>query len=855
MKLQRKIIAVFEPIISAKDFLAEVNYQMKYTLGLGQKGITSPEQANTKQKYNAIVLAVKKVLMDYWEHTNTDIRVHDKKQAFYLSLEFHIGRLLGNTLLNMSLTHVINTACQTLGINLNQIEEMEIDPGLGNGGLGRLAACFIESGATLGLAMHGYGIRYNYGIFQQKFIGGKQIELPDPWLKNGYPLETKVTDDMVRICFGGQVIHPEGHTKREASQWNQREALDAIPYDLPVVGFNKKGNPTVNTLRLWSTSDPQLDKFIMSEFDQGHYREAFEGVISSDAAAMSGVLYPNDNHQTGKALRLKQQYLLVSASLQDIIRNYKLNHTSFDDLPEKVVLQLNDTHPSLSIPELMRILVDQEGIQWDDAWKITTQCMNYTNHTILPEALETWPRSLMSYLLPRHHEIIEEINDMLKKDVYNRFPDADNLWAEASLFYFDEEKGQEMIRMGNLAVVGSSKVNGVAELHSQLVTSKVFAFFYKLYPERFTNVTNGVTQRRWIAKANPELAELITSKIGDGWLTDLSQLKNLEQFINDDEFLNRWREIKFNNKVKLSDEIYNNHPVRDENGIILETKGRVRINPNSLFDVQVKRMHEYKRQLLDFMYIVKMYKDIKNDPTKTQVPRTFLFGGKSAPGYPLCKNIIHGINILAKKINNDPDMEGKLQVAFMENYNVSLAEIIIPAADLSEQISLAGKEASGTGNMKLSLNGALTIGTMDGANVEMAEEIGPENMFIFGMSSDEAFDLKAKGYNPRIYYETTPQIKDILNTLWAPGIAETDEEYQVLVSIADYLANNDQFMALADYESYEKAQKDVDILYQTPREWTQKSVLNTARMGKFSSDRSVMEYAKNIWGLEIPEAE
>uniref|UniRef100_A0A803YSF9 Alpha-1,4 glucan phosphorylase n=1 Tax=Meleagris gallopavo TaxID=9103 RepID=A0A803YSF9_MELGA len=713
-----------------------------------------------------------------------------------------------------------------LGLDLEELEEIEEDAGLGNGGLGRLAACFLDSMATLGLAAYGYGIRYEFGIFNQKIVDGWQVEEADDWLRYGNPWEKARPEYMLPVHFYGRVEHsPEG------VKWVDTQVVLAMPYDTPVPGYK---NNTVNTMRLWSAKAP--NDFNLQEFNVGDYIEA---VLDRNLAEnISRVLYPNDNFFEGKELRLKQEYFVVAATLQDIIRRFKSSkfgcqdpvRTSFETFPDKVAIQLNDTHPALSIPELMRILVDVEKVDWDKAWEITKQTCAYTNHTVLPEALERWPVSMFEKLLPRHLEIIYALNQMHLDRVAALYPgDIDRLRRMSVI----EEGDCKRINMAHLCVIGSHAVNGVARIHSDIVKNTVFKDFYELDPEKFQNKTNGITPRRWLLLCNPGLADVIAEKIGEDFVTDLSQLKKLLDFIDDETFIRDVAKVKQENKLKFS--------------AYLEEHYKVKINPSSMFDIQVKRIHEYKRQLLNCLHAITLY-NRKSDPSKSFVPRTIMIGGKAAPGYHMAKMIIKLITSIGEVVNNDPYVGDKLKVIFLENYRVSLAEKVIPAADLSQQISTAGTEASGTGNMKFMLNGALTIGTMDGANVEMAEEAGEENLFIFGMRVEEVEALDRQGYNAREYYDRIPELRQAIDQISSGFFSPRDPG--CFRDVVNMLMHHDRFKVFADYEAYIKCQGQVDQLFMDPREWTKKVIRNIACSGKFSSDRTITEYAREIWGVE-----
>ncbi|CAK6447359.1 unnamed protein product [Pipistrellus nathusii] len=783
--------------------------------------------ATPRDYYFALAHTVRDHLVGRWIRTQQHYYERDPKRIYYLSLEFYMGRTLQNTMVNLGLQNACDEAIYQLGLDLEELEEIEEDAGLGNGGLGRLAACFLDSMATLGLAAYGYGIRYEFGIFNQKIVNGWQVEEADDWLRYGNPWEKARPEYMLPVHFYGRVEHtPEG------VKWLDTQVVLAMPYDTPVPGYK---NNTVNTMRLWSAKAP--NDFSLQDFNTGGYIEA---VLDRNLAEnISRVLYPNDNFFEGKELRLKQEYFVVAATLQDIVRRFKSSkfgcrdpvRTCFEIFPDKVAIQLNDTHPALAIPELMRILVDVEKVDWDKAWEITKKTCAYTNHTVLPEALERWPVSMFGQLLPRHLEIIYAINQRHLDQVAALFPgDVDRLRRMSVI----EEGDCKRINMAHLCVIGSHAVNGVARIHSEIVKHSVFKDFYELEPEKFQNKTNGITPRRWLLLCNPGLADTITEKIGEGFLTDLSQLKKLLPLVNDEALIREVAQVKQENKLKFS--------------AFLEKEYKVRINPSSMFDVHVKRIHEYKRQLLNCLHIITLYNRIKKDPAKACVPRTVIIGGKAAPGYHLAKKIIKLVTSIGDVVNHDPIVGNRLKVIFLENYRVSLAEKVIPAADLSQQISTAGTEASGTGNMKFMLNGALTIGTMDGANVEMAEEAGAENLFIFGLRVEDVQALDQKGYNAQEYYDRLPELRQAVDQI-RDGFF-SPKEPGCFKDIVGMLLYHDRFKVFADYEAYVACQAQVDQLYQNPKEWTKKVIRNIACSGKFSSDRTITEYAREIWGVE-----
>ena len=747
----------------------------------------------------------------------------DVKVVYYLSAEFLIGRLLSNNLINLGLYEQIRIALQESGLDLDALLEREEEPGLGNGGLGRLAACFLDSLATLEIPAVGYGIRYEFGIFDQLIREGWQIEQRDEWLRFGNPWEVARPDYMVEVKLGGHTIADIDEKGHYQVRWIPDQTVLGIPYDTPVSGYN---TDTVNTLRLWSARANQ--DFNFEVFNTGDYTRAVADKIFSEN--ISKVLYPNDNNLQGQELRLQQQHFFVSCSLQDIIRLYLRNHDNFDDFPEKAAIQLNDTHPSIGVAELMRLLLDEQKLDWDQAWHITQNTFAYTNHTLLSEALERWPVSLFGRLLPRHLEIIYEINYRFINEIQARYPGDDARVARLSLISEGREK---YVRMAHLACVGSHAINGVAALHTELLKQNLLRDFYELWPEKFNNKTNGVTPRRWLLLSNPNLAQLITEKIGNNWIKHLEDLKQLEAFASDAEFRHRWHQIKQDNKLKLAEYIRQNN--------------NIEVNPDSLFDIQVKRIHEYKRQLLDALYIITLYNRIKNNPNVDILPRTFIFGGKAAPGYYMAKMIIKLINSVADVVNSDPDVCNRLKVVFLENYSVSLGQLVYPAADLSEQISTAGKEASGTGNMKFAMNGALTIGTLDGANIEIREEVGAENFFLFGLTAEEVSALKARGYNPWDYYNTNAELRQVIDRI-AEGFSSGNSD--LFKPIVESLLHRDEYLHLADYQSYVDCQEQVAAAYRDQENWTRMSILNAARMGKFSSDRTIQEYCQEIWQAE-----
>ena len=784
-----------------------------------------PAYAGTFDHYLGLSNALRGRLMERWVKTQRSYYNRDVKRVYYLSLEFLIGRTLGNTMINLGIENECTKAMEGLGHRMESVREAEWDAGLGNGGLGRLAACFLDSMATLGIPAYGYGIRYEYGIFCQRVNNGYQVESPDNWLRYGSPWEIIRPNHLYPVQFYGRVnqyIDSNGNLKNE---WVDTEDIMAMACDTPIPGYR---NDNVINMRLWAAKASRA--FDLNFFNSGNYIQAVEEKERSEC--ISKVLYPADHIMEGRLLRLKQQYFFVSATFQDITRRYEKDGAPLDNLPKKVAVQLNDTHPAIAIPEFMRILVDLEGLPWEKAWEISVGTFAYTNHTVMPEALEKWPVSMFEYLLPRHLQIIYEINRRFLEDVWRRFPGDFDKIRNMSLI---EEGPEKMIRMANLAIVGSHSINGVAAIHTEILKEQLFRNFYEMYPERFNNKTNGITPRRWLKKANPSLSDLITEKIGEGWVTDLDELKKIAPMAEDAAFRERWIEVKRANKKRLA--------------AYIKSKNDISVDPDSMFDVQIKRMHEYKRQLLNLLHVITLYNRIRSGKGTEIAPRTVIFAGKAAPAYWMAKLIIKLIHSVGDVVNNSKEAAHKLKVVFLSNYSVSLAEKIIPAADLSEQISTAGTEASGTGNMKLSLNGALTIGTLDGANVEIMEEVGKENIFIFGHTIDEIMDLRRSGYDPFQYYENNPELKQVLDMIRDGYFSP--ENRDLFKPIVDSLLYHDTYMLLADYESYISCQEKVGELYKDRDEWAKKSILNVAKMGKFSSDRTIREYAREIWGIEV----
>jgi starch phosphorylase len=774
--------------------------------------------------YCGLAYSVRDRLIDLWLKTQRAYYDVMTKRVYYLSMEFLPGRFLMNFLVNLQMDDDCRAVVEKLGFNMEEMEEEEWDAGLGNGGLGRLASCFMDSVATLKVPAYGYGIRYDYGIFHQSIVNGHQEESSDNWLRHGNPWEIQRREHLFPVNFHGR---SEGYRDEAGNlrfRWVDADRVMAMACDIVVPGF---GGQHVSNMRLWTAVSSR--EFSFKDFNRGDYMGAMEAKVMGEN--LSKVLYPNDELSAGKELRLKQQYFLVAATLQDILRRFKKLHRPWSDLPDYVGIQLNDTHPSIAVAELMRVLLDEEGVAWDEAWEATRHTFAYTNHTVLPEALETWPVGLMGYVLPRHLEIIYEINRRFMEEVAARYPGDHGRQARMSLI---SEGGEKRVRMAHLAIVGSHSVNGVAALHSEILRQELFKDFDEFTPGKIKNVTNGVTPRRWVLQANPPLAALITEAIGPEWITDLDRLRELEPLARDAAFQEKWREVKRTCKKRLS-----RYALR---------KLGVGVNPDTLFDIHVKRMHEYKRQLLNLLHVVTFYNRILDDPRADATPRTVFFAGKAAPGYRQAKLIIKLINSVAETVNNDPRVGGKLKALFLPNYCISAAEKIIPAADLSEQISTAGMEASGTGNMKFSLNGALTIGTLDGANVEIMEEVGRENIFIFGLTAAEVGDLRRQGYDPRAFADKDPELSRALRDIGSGRFCPA--EPGLFSSIADGLLNwGDYYLLCADYRSYVDAQGQVGELYRDVPAWTEKSILNVARMGKFSSDRAILEYARNIWNV------
>ena len=779
--------------------------------------------ATVQDNYLSLAVAIRDRIVERWIHTQQTYHKQNLKRVYYLSMEFLIGRMLGDYIYNLGLEKNVVDALIDLGFDIDEIREREMDAGLGNGGLGRLAACFLDSMAALSIPAHGYGIRYDYGIFKQKVDNGYQIEIPDEWLRLGSPWEFCRPEYTIKISLYGRTesyTDEKGVTK---CRWVDTEDVLAVPYDMPVVGYK---NDIVNTLRLWSARS--TEEFDFDYFNHGDYEQAVYQKIFSEN--ISKVLYPNDSQSVGRELRLKQEYFFTAASIADIIRRFKSENKDFNKLPEQASIQLNDTHPAIGVVELMRVLIDKEGYKWEDAWNITKKVFSYTNHTLMPEALETWSVDLLKRVLPRHLILIYEINAMFLKEVGENFPGDSDRISRMSII---EEGYPKKARMAYLSIVGSHSINGVSRLHSDLLKTNLFKDFHDLYPEKFNNKTNGITQRRWLLKSNPGLSALITETIGDQWVKNLDKLNKLLDYREDKGFIKKWQGVKLNNKEYLAQYI--------------KDTMNVSVNLDSLFDVQIKRMHEYKRQSLFCLYAISQYLTIKNNPKKFIQPRTFIFGGKAAPAYTTAKMTIKLINNVSNMINNDRAVGDKLKMVFLENYRVSLAEKIFPASELSEQISLAGTEASGTGNMKFMLNGALTVGTLDGANVEMAEQLNNEDIFIFGLKEKEVTDLKRQGYDPQRFIQNSPMLKDVYemikNNYFSPN------EQGIFNDLVNSLFHHDPFLVCADFDAYLAIQDVISKEYQNKAQWTKRSITNVARSGYFSSDRTIREYASEIWGV------
>ena len=807
--------------IDKEAFKKDVVYNVK---SLYRKTI---DEATPQQVYQAVSLAVKDMIIDRWIATHKEYDKEDAKIVYYMSMEFLTGRFLGNNIINLCESKDVADALKELGFDLNAIEDQERDPALGNGGLGRLAACFLDSLATLGYPAYGCGIRYRYGMFKQQISDGYQIEVPDEWLKDGYPFEIRRAEYATEVKFGGYVETVWDGKKNNYVQKGYQSVM-AIPYDIPIVGY---GNNVVNSLRIWDAQP--VNTFNLADFDKGNYQKAVEQ--ENLAKTIVEVLYPNDNHYAGKELRLKQQYFFISASVQRAVAKYKENHDDIKKFYEKATFQLNDTHPTVAVAELMRILVDEEGLSWDEAWEVTTKTCAYTNHTIMAEALEKWPIELFSRLLPRIYQIVEEINRRFIEEIKKVYPDNQEKIKKMAVIY----DGQ--VRMAHLAIAGSFSVNGVAALHTEILKKRELKDFYEMMPEKFNNKTNGITQRRFLLHGNPQLAAWVTDKIGSEWITDLAQISKLKVFIDDEKCQQEFMNIKYQNKIRLAEYI------KEHNG--------VEINPRSIYDVQVKRLHEYKRQLMNILHVMYLYNQLKDNPNMDMIPRTFIFGAKAAAGYKRAKLTIKLINAVADVVNNDKSIGGKLKVVFIEDYRVSNAEMIFAAADVSEQISTASKEASGTGNMKFMLNGALTIGTMDGANVEMSQEVGKENMFIFGASSDEIMNWEQNGgYDPMEIFNNDQEIRRVLMQLINGYFAPHDPELfrDIYNSLLNTFASDraDTYFILKDFRAYADAHKKIDEMYRNEKWWARTAMLNTASAGLFSSDRTIQQYVDEIWKLK-----
>ena len=807
--------------IDKEAFKKDVVYNVK---SLYRKTI---DEATPQQVYQAVSFAVKDMIIDRWIATHREYDKNDAKIVYYMSMEFLTGRFLGNNIINLCESKDVADALKELGFDLNAIEDQERDPALGNGGLGRLAACFLDSLATLGYPAYGCGIRYRYGMFKQQIRDGYQIEVPDEWLRDGYPFEIRRAEYATEVKFGGYVETVWDGKKNNFVQKGYQSVM-AIPYDIPIVGY---GNNVVNSLRIWDAQP--VNTFNLADFDKGNYQKAVEQ--ENLAKTIVEVLYPNDNHYAGKELRLKQQYFFISASVQRAVAKYKENHDDIRKFYEKATFQLNDTHPTVAVAELMRILIDEEGLTWDEAWDVTTKTCAYTNHTIMAEALEKWPIELFSRLLPRIYQIVEEIDRRFIAKIKEAYPDNQEKIRKMAVIY----DGQ--VRMAHLAIAGSFSVNGVAGLHTEILKKRELRDFYEMMPEKFNNKTNGITQRRFLLHGNPQLAAWVTDKIGSEWITDLSQLSKLKVFIDDEKAQQEFMNIKYQNKLRLAEYI------KEHNG--------VEINPRSIYDVQVKRLHEYKRQLMNILHVMYLYNQLKDNPNMDMIPRTFIFGAKAAAGYKRAKLTIKLINAVADVVNNDKSIGGKIKVVFIEDYRVSNAEMIFAAADVSEQISTASKEASGTGNMKFMLNGALTIGTMDGANVEMSQEVGKENMFIFGASSDEIMEWeKNGGYDPMEIFNNDHEIRRVLMQLINGYFAPQDPELfrDLYNSLLNTFASDraDTYFILKDFRSYADAHKKIDEMYRDEKWWARTAMLNTASSGLFSADRTIQQYVDDIWKLE-----
>ena len=806
--------------VTADDIKKRFQDHLKFTMAKDEYSATDHD------RYYALSMAVRDLLIERWINTSQTYYKQDVKRVYYLSMEYLMGRALGNNVINLGIDPQVNKALSDLGLDWNFLRDLERDAGLGNGGLGRLAACFLDSIATLELPGYGYGIRYDYGIFRQQIRDGFQVEEPDNWLRYGYPWEIERPEFQFEVHFGGRVQIEHDERGKPIHRWVDYETVVGIPYDNPIAGY---GNNTVNNLRLWTAK--ATEEFDLSFFNTGEYVRAYEQKLTSEN--ITKVLYPNDAIEQGKELRFKQQYFFVATSLHDILRRFKVAHSDLSLFPERVAIQLNDTHPAIAIAELMRIFLDEEHLEWDRAWDLCRRTFGYTNHTLMPEALEVWPVRLFETLLPRHLEIIYEINRRFLREVMNAYPGNHDRIQRMSLI----QEGQErQVRMAYLSVVASHSVNGVAHLHSELLKRHLFKDFYEMMPRRFNNKTNGITQRRWLLKCNPGLASLITSRIGDGWITDLTRLKELEAFADDAEFQQQVMDVKRENKKALAE--------------VIQKEVGVRVNPDGIFDAQIKRLHEYKRQVLNVMHIMHWYCKVKENPEIDLVPRTFIFAAKAAPGYQMAKLIIKLINDLGTVTNNDPTVGDKIKVVFLPDYRVSQAERIIPGSDLSEQISTAGTEASGTGNMKFALNGALTIGTLDGANVEIREQVGADNFFLFGKTVEEVEEMQRSGsYNPWDYYNNDPELRRILDLINSDFV-NLDQPHLYRPLFDALLHHGDRYLCLADFRAYVEAQEAVDAAYRDPARWARMCIMNIANSGRFSSDRTIRQYAEEIWDVK-----
>ena len=805
-----------DKVFSKKEFIKAVTENVKTMYRKTLK------EASQQEIFQAVSLAVKDIIMDEWMATQQVIEHDDPKTVYYMSMEFLMGRALGNNLINLCAYKEVKEALEEIGLDISVIEDQEPDPALGNGGLGRLAACFMDSLATLGYAAYGCGIRYRYGMFKQQIIDGFQVEVPDNWLKDGYPFELRRPEYCYEIKFGGHVEQLPSEDGQLSFRQVDYQSVLAVPYDMPIVGY---GNHVVDSLMIWDAQPKE--EFSLDSFDRGDYDQAVEQ--ENLARNLVEVLYPNDNHVKGKELRLKQQYFFVSASIQRALARFKKHHSDLHDLPKKVTFQMNDTHPTVAVAELMRILVDEERLSWDEAWDITTHCVAYTNHTIMAEALEKWPIDIFQRLLPRVYQIVEEINRRFVLEIQNRYPGNEEKIRKMAILY----DGQ--VKMANMAIVAGYSVNGVARLHTEILEKQELRDFYEMFPEKFNNKTNGITQRRFLLHGNPLLASWITDKIGDEWIVKLSNLKKLKVYATDEKYQQEFMNIKYQNKIRLANYI------KEHNG--------VDVDPRSIFDVQVKRLHEYKRQLLNILHVMYQYNELKTNPSYDMYPTTYIFGAKASAGYKRAKLIIKLINSVADVINNDASIKGKIKVVFIENYRVSNAELIFAAADVSEQISTASREASGTGNMKFMLNGAVTLGTMDGANVEIVEEVGEENAVIFGLRAEEVMKYEREGgYNPKDIYNNDAAVRTVLTQL-INGMYSSDDPDRFR-DLYDSLINEDVYFILKDFASYVEAHRKIDTLYRDEKNWAKMVMLNTACSGKFSSDRTIEEYAKEIWNLK-----